>query len=232
MKITAVITGVGGGIGRTLCHSLSKVPCNTYGVSREPYTGEDSPTYKHIQLNLLEASGREVLSEILAKDNRDDDLRILIHNAGVLIKKPFREMEEKEIRMMAEVNFMLPFLLTHSLLPWLFSATKSHVVYLGSMGGFQGSVRYQGLSGYCVTKSAGSGLMESLAAEFDEKSVSFNTLSLGSVDTEMFHQAFPGQKGADPKDMADFIADFAVKGHRYFNGQVLPVTRGNPKLSI
>ena len=47
---------------------------------------------------------------------------------------------------------------------------------------------------------------------------------MGSVQTEMFDEAFPGYKApVDAKEMAEFISDFALTGHKFFNGKILPV---------
>ena len=44
----------------------------------------------------------------------------------------------------------------------------------------------------------------------------------------MFSEAFPGLKAQTSVDeMGDFIAEFALKGHRVFNGKVLPVAITN-----
>jgi 3-oxoacyl-[acyl-carrier protein] reductase len=97
------------------------------------------------------------------------------------------------------------------------------------MGGFQGSTKYKGLSYYSASKAALACLSECLAAEFTESGISVNCLALGTVQTEMLEEAFPGYKAAvNAKEMAEFISDFAMKGHKYINGKVLPVAINNP----
>jgi NAD(P)-dependent dehydrogenase (short-subunit alcohol dehydrogenase family) len=97
------------------------------------------------------------------------------------------------------------------------------------MGGFQGSTKYRGLSYYSASKAALSCLTECLAIELNEAGISVNCLALGSVQTEMFENAFPGAKAPlNPKKMAEFISYFALNGNKYFNGKVLPVAINNP----
>jgi 3-oxoacyl-[acyl-carrier protein] reductase len=68
-----------------------------------------------------------------------------------------------------------------------------------------------------------------LSNEFTEYRISVNCLALGSVQTEMLNEAFPGYKApVEAKDMAEFISEFALKGHKFFNGKILPVAIGNP----
>ncbi|MRR19562.1 SDR family oxidoreductase, partial [bacterium] len=117
--------------------------------------------------------------------------------------------------------------LTAELLPLM--GRGSHVVNIGSMGGFQGSMKFAGLSYYSATKGALAILTECLAAEYADRGISFNCLCPGAVQTEMFSQAFPGFSApVSPAEMAGYIADFAVNGNRFFNGKILPVALSVP----
>jgi hypothetical protein len=45
----------------------------------------------------------------------------------------------------------------------------------------------------------------------------------------MLEEAFPGYKApVDAKQMAEFIAGFALTGHKFINGKILPVAVNNP----
>jgi hypothetical protein len=56
-----------------------------------------------------------------------------------------------------------------------------------------------------------------------------NCLALGAVNTEMLTKAFPGYKAPiNAKDMAEFIAGFALNGHKFMNGKIIPVAINNP----
>jgi NAD(P)-dependent dehydrogenase (short-subunit alcohol dehydrogenase family) len=97
------------------------------------------------------------------------------------------------------------------------------------MGGFQGSVKFKGLSYYSASKAAISCLTECLANEFSESRISVNCLALGAVQTEMLNEAFPGYKApVEAHEMAEFISEFALSGHKFFNGKILPVAVGTP----
>jgi NAD(P)-dependent dehydrogenase (short-subunit alcohol dehydrogenase family) len=97
------------------------------------------------------------------------------------------------------------------------------------MGGFQGSMKFKGLSYYSASKAALACLSECLALEFSESRISVNCLALGAVQTEMLEEAFPGYKApVDACGMADFISYFAINGHKFFNGKILPVAVNTP----
>ena len=152
---------------------------------------------------------------------------ILINLAGLLIAKEFVDITNDEDRLMMETNFFGPASVIRILKPMMPSG--SNIVNISSMGGFQGSTKYRGLSYYSACKSALACLTECLANEFSEYGISVNCLALGSVQTEMLDEAFPGYKApVDAKEMAEFISNFALTGHKFFNGKILPVAVGNP----
>jgi NAD(P)-dependent dehydrogenase (short-subunit alcohol dehydrogenase family) len=97
------------------------------------------------------------------------------------------------------------------------------------MGGYQGSSKFPGLSVYSATKGGLSILTECIATEFSDKKISCNSLCLGAVQTEMLEQAFPGiEAPVEPEEMAEYISEFILNGHKFYNGQILPVTLGDP----
>lgn len=156
-------------------------------------------------------------------------LDILIHNAGQIVNKAFEKISEKELKAVYATNVFGPFLLTQSLIPLFNKKQRAHIVNIGSMGGFQGSTKFAGLSAYSSSKTALSGLTECLAEELKSKNISVNCLALGAVQTEMLSKAFPGYKAPmKPKQMAEFVCHFALNGHSFFNGKILPVASTTP----
>jgi 3-oxoacyl-[acyl-carrier protein] reductase len=152
---------------------------------------------------------------------------ILINMAGNLIAKDFLEFSNKEARVIMETNFFGPATLIRILKPLMFSG--SHIVNISSMGGYQGSSKYRGLSYYSASKAAIACLTECLANELFEFGISVNCLALGAVQTEMLSEAFPGYKApVNAKQMAEYISEFALNGNKYFNGKILPVAMSNP----
>jgi NAD(P)-dependent dehydrogenase (short-subunit alcohol dehydrogenase family) len=97
------------------------------------------------------------------------------------------------------------------------------------MGGVQGSLKFPGLSAYSSSKGAVITLMELLAEECKELGISFNTLALGAVQTEMLAEAFPDYKAPTTAfEMAEYIANFALTGNQFYNGKVLQVSSSTP----
>jgi NAD(P)-dependent dehydrogenase (short-subunit alcohol dehydrogenase family) len=157
-------------------------------------------------------------------DNRVD---VLINNAGVLINKPFIDLLESDFVEMLQSNFIGHVRAIQALLPLMPSG--SHILNIGSMGGFQGSAKFPGLSAYSASKSALHTLTECLAQELTGQGIKVNCLALGSAQTEMLEQAFPGYESPVMAfEMGKYIADFALTGSKFFNGKIIPVAATTP----
>lgn len=152
---------------------------------------------------------------------------LLINNAGCMVKKPFRDMTTDDFDAMFNVNVKGAFFFTQALLPMM--QKGSHVVNISSIGGIGGTKKFPGLSAYSSSKAALGVLTEVLAEEMKEEEITVNCLALGGVQTGMFGKAFPGAKASQsPAQMAQFIAEFALTGHKFFNGKVIPVSNSIP----
>ncbi|SDS26905.1 Short-chain dehydrogenase [Mucilaginibacter mallensis] len=159
--------------------------------------------------------------------NFDNRIDVLINNAGVLINKNFTELLESDFVEMLQSNFIGHVRMIQGVLQLM--PAGSHIVNIGSMGGFQGSAKFPGLSAYSASKAALHTLTECLAQEFNEKGIKVNCLALGSAQTEMLEKAFPGYESPVMAfQMGKYIADFALTGHQFFNGKVLPVALSTP----
>ena len=184
-----------------------------------------------ISADLTQASEREQLCSVIHNflSEQNAELFGIVHNAGVLRAKPFLELTEQDWDLHYQTHLLAPALLTRALFP-LFGADGGHIIHISSMGGFQGSKKFPGLSAYSALKGALSILSEALATEFLEKRIACNALCLGAVQTEMLEEAFPGlQVPTTPEEMGGWIADFLWNGHRLFNGKILPVSLQDPE---
>jgi len=157
----------------------------------------------------------------------DGRVDILVNNAGALINKPFTELEEADFVEMLQSNYIGHVRIIQSLLPLM--PAGSHIVNIGSMGGYQGSAKFPGLSAYSAGKAALHALTECLAQELTGRKISVNCLALGSAQTEMLEKAFPGYESPVLAfEMGKYVTDFALTGHKFFNGKILPVAVSTP----
>jgi NAD(P)-dependent dehydrogenase (short-subunit alcohol dehydrogenase family) len=226
-----VVNGGTRGIGKEIINFLAQDISNQIFVTgrNEKALNSLSVRYKNVKSFSLDMSLFDIQYEKfrVAVSNHFERVDILINIAGLLISKDFLQTTNDEARLIMETNFFGPASLIRILKPIMSSG--SHIVNISSMGGFQGSAKYKGLSYYSASKAALACLTECLATEFTEFGISVNCLALGAVQTEMLDEAFPGYKApVDAKQMAEFISGFALTGHKFFNGKILPVALGNP----
>jgi short-subunit dehydrogenase len=233
-NMTILITGASKGIGFEMVKLFSQSQ-NTFviAVSRniEPLTKLVNQKNTHsvlpIKADITSPSDQKKISKTLKTLGLKID--ILINNAGEIINKPFEKITAKELLSVYNTNVFGPFTLIQTVLPYFNKKRKTHIVNVGSFGGFQGSSKFPGLSAYSSSKAALSGLTECLAEELKPKNISVNCLAIGAVQTEMLSKAFPGYKAPlKAKEMAEFICNFALTGHNFFNGKIIPVSSSTP----
>jgi len=221
-----VITGAGKGIGFALVTAFLKDEHKVVAISRniEKLLEIDNTNLFPLSFDLQNDDYSRVKEFVNTHLTKVD---VLINNAGALVNKSFLEMTDDDFDLMFDVNVKAAFKMVRLLTPLMNEG--SHIVNISSMGGFQGSVKFPGLSLYSAAKGALNILTESLALELTENKISVNVLSLGAVQTEMLSAAFPDYEAPiQPDEMAAFIKGFALTGHKVYNGKILPVSLSTP----
>lgn len=230
MKKHIIITGASRGIGIETAKSLAKKKIHVTAIARSQnklsQLAKEFPTFIHpLTLDITSQGSTSLIEEHIHQLGVNPDG--IIHNAGLLINKQFSELTDADWSNQLQVNLMAPIKLTRDLLHLL--KKHSHILNIGSMGGFQGSDKFPGLTGYSVTKGALSVLTECLSKELSLQQIQVNCLCLGAVQTEMLEEAFPGLKApVSPQQMGNYIADFVLHGNQFYNGKILPVALNNP----
>jgi 3-oxoacyl-[acyl-carrier protein] reductase len=227
---SVLITGASRGIGMATSELFLKKGYRVYACARniealKPLAYQYPETCIPIFLDFKDDKSIKLVKEKVA--NSGFGLDYIIHNAGHLVNKPFLEISSDELYASYSVNVFGPFLLTQHLFPLL--NDSSHTVFISSMGGFQGSVKFPGLTAYSSSKAAEASLAECLQAEYSAYSHSFNSLCLGAVQTEMLKDAFPGyQAPLKSEEMATFIHQFTTVAHQFMKGKTIPVSLSTP----
>jgi NAD(P)-dependent dehydrogenase (short-subunit alcohol dehydrogenase family) len=221
-----IITGTSKGIGNELALQFAAAGHQVLCLSRT------------ISQNLIGNANITCLSVDLSDEKQLTEVEIflkttwltvdcLIHNAGVLVNKPFKDTTQTDFETVYKTNVFGVANLTRTALPFL--QNGSHVVSISSMGGVQGSSKFAGLAAYSSSKGALITLTELLAEEFKSKGIAFNVLALGAVNTEMLADAFPGYIAPlSAKEMASYIMQFTLTGNKFYNGKILEVSSSTP----
>jgi NAD(P)-dependent dehydrogenase (short-subunit alcohol dehydrogenase family) len=226
-----VVIGGTRGIGKEIVLILSSDPENKILVAgrNESSLKDLAAIHQNISTVTLDLSDFDSMKDKFLSSVREnfEKIDVLINVAGAIIAKDFELTSSDEARRQMETNFIGPASVIRTLKP--FMPKGAHIVNISSMGGFQGSSKFPGLSYYSASKAALACLTECLATEFKSSGIKVNCLALGAVQTEMLAEAFPGYKAPlTANEMAEYISWFALNGHKYFNGKILPVAVNNP----
>ena len=221
-----IVTGTSRGIGHEIALQMAQAGHQVLALSRTvapSLLGNDHIT--NLAVDLTQANDLELVSDFLKSTWTQVDA--LIHNAGAITVQPFSTISPSDFEAVYRVNVFAVAQLTQCVLPYLNQG--SHVVTISSMGGIQGSMKFPGLAAYTSSKAAVIGLSELLAEEYKAAGIAFNVLAIGAVQTEMLATAFPGyQAPLQPNEMAEYIVQFALTGHKFHNGKVLQVSSTTP----
>lgn len=222
-----IITGTSRGIGFEMVKQFAEAGHKVLALSRNSKPISDLNLKNVIALGFDISDESEIVKLGGYLQTTMKEVDVLINNAGFLVHKPFAEITSEEFKQCYDVNIFGPATLMRTVLP--FMKKGGHVVNISSMGGVQGSVKFPGLSAYSSSKGAILTLTELLAEEYKETGPSFNALALGSVQTEMLEEAFPGLKAPlSPSEMANYVVNFALTGNKFYNGKILQVSSSTP----
>lgn len=168
MSKTVLIIGASKGIGKELIDNFSKKSFKTYGFARS-FDVLETKNPKLLHLDLMSSSLKEDF-QTLTNDIAQIDH--VIYNAGTIAVKPFLELTREDIASCYQVNIMSVFEVLQVCIPKM--KKGSHIVFISSIGGFQGSVKFAGLSAYSTSKAALVSLTELLAEEYKESGIAIN----------------------------------------------------------
>lgn len=227
MSKNIIITGTSRGIGFEMVKLFSDQGHNVLALSRnsEVISELNLKGVISFSFDLCVQSDYNQVSDFIKSNWQHVD--ILINNAGLLLNKPFAETCLADFELVYKTNVFGVSEMIRTVLP--FMKQNSHVVTISSMGGIQGSMKFSGLAAYSSSKGAVITLTELLAEEYKDSGTSFNVLALGAVQTEMLEEAFPGYQAPNTAmEMAEYVSDFALKGHKFYNGKILQVSNSTP----
>lgn len=242
--INILITGAGSGVGAAIAQSITaKINARLFLVGRNSERLQQ--TILSVRKVKADAKAEAIVADVSLTEGIDKiisevqkhtgTLEIVLHCAGKLIKGSASDLTMADYMSVYGTNVFGPAILSGRLLPFLkkgqldLPSLCAHVIHISSMGGVQGSMKFAGLSAYSSSKAAVIGLTECLAEEWGKEKIHVNALAIGSVETEMFREAFPDLKAAtQASEMGNFIADFALTAGRLMNGKTVQVSASTP----
>ncbi len=237
---TALVTGGGSGIG------LAIAQCLAISGARVIIAGRREDVLKAAVSQLGETASAEKLdlTDIATLPSFCDQLHerhgtidILVNNAGVTLKKPFDESTMADFDAVFDVHVRGALELSRHVIKQQMLQSSGSVLFTSSMTAFIGQPM---VHGYTIAKTAISGVVRGLAAEFSSKGVRINGIAPGWIDTDLYRKATAGDiprqqkimsripmgELGHPEDIGWACAYLASPAAKYVTGQILLVDGG------
>jgi NAD(P)-dependent dehydrogenase (short-subunit alcohol dehydrogenase family) len=189
----AVVTGAGGGLGRSHALELAargaKVVVNDLGGALAG-EGADAGPADRVVAEIKGAGGEAVANYDSVADpvgaasivrtavDTFGTLDILVNNAGILRDRSFRKTDLADFRAVLEVHLLGTVYCTHAAWPVMNEARYGRIVVTTSIAGTSGNF---GQSAYGTAKLGMVGLMNTLAIEGRKNNVLINAISPGAA---------------------------------------------------
>ena len=161
-------------------------------------------------------------------------LNILVNNAGLAIRKPFKDTTPEEWRSQIDVNLMGAIHVCHAAAPHLEKSGNGRII---AIIGDSSRIGESGLSIVAAARAGVIALMKSIARELGRAGVTANTVSLGMVETghnpnwldanrEKLIRFYPTRRLGLAQDVAPTVALLASPRSGWITGQVISISGG------
>ena len=177
-----VVTGAGSGINHAIARALANAGCIVAAWDLKPGLLEQNPNGKII-FTAVDVTDRERL-RAAARETADrcGSIAGVVAGAGIMINKPFLEIEERSFDLTMAINLKGAMFTAQATTPFMRKSGRGSIVMFASMLARSGGPN---AADYIASKGGILGLARSLAAELGKDNIRVNTISPTLVDTPM-----------------------------------------------
>ena len=236
---TALITGAGRGIGKTIALKLAECGADIVLADMNPEVAEvllevESLGRKCLtfetdvtDFDAIDAMVKKIIEEL-------GSIHILVNNAGITQDNLFMRMKPEQWSKVIDVNLNGVFNVTKAVIRPMVKQRMGKIINISSVVGFTGN---PGQVNYSSTKSALVGFTKSLAREVGARGVTVNAVAPGFIDTamtqalnesqqELILQQIPLGRMGGPADIANAVSFLVSEDASYITGTILHVNGG------
>lgn len=237
----AIVTGGARGIGRSICLALAgegatvavnflhSEPAAQQLIAEIQNAGGDAFA---IRADVTDIDQVEAMAETVFQ--RVGRIDVLVNNAGIIRDRLLMDMDERDWRIVMEVNVGGAFHCSRAVAKYMVLQRAGRIINLSSIAAGRGG---KGQSNYAASKGAIDALTRSLAVELAPKGICVNAVAPGMIDTEMSEKvrrahgehllaAIPLQRWGKPEEVARVVAFLASDDASYITGEIIHVTGG------
>jgi 2-hydroxycyclohexanecarboxyl-CoA dehydrogenase len=243
---TALVTGGGRGIGRSIAEGLAADGLAIVIVDLRLQEAEETAAAiieaggkaMAIEANVVDAAS--VATAVKAAEDRFGHIDVLVNNAGWDDLMPFLDTDEAFWDLIIDINFKGPLRFIQLVLPGMIERKYGRIINIGSDAGRVGSSLesvYSGAKGGLIA------FTKTIAREHARHGVTANVVCPGPTDTPFMHETMDAQGNADavlaamvksvpmrrlaaPEEVATAVRFFATDEAGYVTGQTLSVSGG------
>jgi len=231
---TALITGAGRGIGRSIALRFAEEGAKVALVSRTP--SDLAETERLVRA--LGASALALPSDVtkpgaaehaVARAEKElGPVDVLVNNAGVFFWRPFLQLTAEEWNDVITTNLTGAANFCRAVLPGMVVRRRGRIVNVASIHGVQGDAN---VSAQSAAKFGLIGLTQSLAREFREHNIAVNAVCPGAVENRLDEigaadRASPLLEKLWPRDVAKTVLFLASDDAAAITGAALEVYGG------
>jgi 3-oxoacyl-[acyl-carrier protein] reductase len=187
---------------------------------------------KAYQADIADRTAVQAMIQSIVSDQ--GALNILVNNAGLAIRKPFKDTTPEEWRSQIDVNLMGAIQLCHAAAPHLEKGGDGRII---AIIGDSSRVGESGLSIVAAARAGVIGLIKSIARELGRNGVTANIVSLGMVETghdpkwleanrEKLIRFYPTRRLGLAEDVAPTVLLLASPRSGWITGQTISVSGG------
>jgi gluconate 5-dehydrogenase len=185
----ALITGGGSGLGLAIARCLAAAGAEVVLVGRRTdlvtkAAAAIGPAASAATLDLSDIPSIRPFAATMAAQYGPVD--IIVNNAGNTVKKPFEESTIADFDAVMDVHVRGALELTRQFLPGQIERGSGSVIFTASMTSFIGQPL---VMGYTTAKTALTGAVRGLSAEFAGRGIRINAVAPGWIDTDLFQKA-------------------------------------------
>ena len=236
---TALITGAGRGIGKTIAVKLAESGLDIAIADMNPVSDDVRREIEEFGTKCLafqlDVTDFESVESVVKKIiDETGGIHILVNNAGITQDNLFMRMKPEQWSQVIDVNLNGVFHVTKAVIRTMVKQHSGRIINISSVVGFSGN---PGQVNYSATKSGLIGFTKSLSREVGTRGITVNAVAPGFINTAMTQALNESQQQSilsqiplgrmgEAEDIANAVSFLASEEASYITGTVLHVNGG------
>jgi 3-oxoacyl-[acyl-carrier protein] reductase len=238
---TALVTGAGRGIGKTIALKLAAEGANIVinYVHSQAKAKQAVEEIEELDVRALavqaDVSVFNEAQELVHRAQAEfGSIDILVNNAGITRDSLLMRMSEEDFDRVIAVNLKGAFNCSRHVVPIMVKQRSGRIINIASVVGLAGNA---GQVNYAASKAGMIGMTKSLAKEIGSRGITVNAVAPGFIETDMTSglsaklieaakENITLRRLGKPENVADIICFLASDKAEYITGQVISVDGG------